>query len=176
MVKLEEITCINAPLKRCFDLARCVEVHLAGNVHFGESASAIGGITSGLIGMGQRVTWRAKHFGIWQHLTSEITRMDRPTFFQDTMIRGAFRSMKHDHYFRSLDSDQTDLGSKELDTKGIEQTEVRDVFYFSAPLGFLGWLAERLVLGRYMQALLHERNMVLKQIAESADWQRYLPS
>src|SRR5205807_404585 len=58
MVRLEELTVVQAPIERCFDLARSVEVHLAGNVHAGESALAIGGITSGLIGMGQRVTWR----------------------------------------------------------------------------------------------------------------------
>lgn len=33
MVRLEELTVIRAPIERCFDLARSVEVHLAGNVH-----------------------------------------------------------------------------------------------------------------------------------------------
>ena len=64
MVRLEELTVIGAPIERCFDLARSVEVHLAGNVHFGEQAVAMAGVTSGLIGLGQRVTWRAKHFGV----------------------------------------------------------------------------------------------------------------
>ena len=77
-------------------------MHLAGNVHWGEAAVAAGGVTSGLVGMGQRVTWRAKHFGVWQTLTSEITAMDRPAYFQDAMIRGPFRFMKHDHFFRSV--------------------------------------------------------------------------
>jgi len=63
MVRLEELTVIHAPIERCFDLARSVEVHLAGNVHSGEAAVAMAGVTSGVIGMAQRVTWRAKHFG-----------------------------------------------------------------------------------------------------------------
>jgi len=33
MVRLEELTIVPAPIERCFDLARSVEVHLAGNVH-----------------------------------------------------------------------------------------------------------------------------------------------
>ena len=160
MVKLEELTLVQAPIERCFDLARSVEVHLAGNVHSGEAATAMAGITAGLIGMGQRVTWRAKHFGVWQKLTSEITAMDRPAYFQDTMIRGAFRSMKHDHFFRPLSPDET---------------EMKDVFCFAAPLAVLGRLAEIAFLRRYMQALLHERNAVLKRIAESQDWRKYLP-
>lgn len=66
MVTLEEFTVIRAPIERCFDLARSVEVHLAGNIHYGEAAMATAGVTSGLIGLGEHVTWRAKHFGIWQ--------------------------------------------------------------------------------------------------------------
>ena|SRR6516225_8829857 len=160
VVRLEELTVIRAPIERCFDLARSVEVHLAGNVHSGEAAEAIDGITCGLIGPRQRVTWRAKHFGIWQALTSEITAMDRPTYFRDTMIRGAFRSMNHEHFFRPLSQDET---------------EMRDVFCFAAPLRILGRLAEFVVLRRYMQALLRERNAAIKEIAESPAWRRYLP-
>lgn len=159
MVRLEEITTIQAPLERCFDLARSVEVHLAGNIHFGEQAVATSGVTSGLVGMSQRVTWCAKHLGVRQNLTSEITSMQPPTYFQDTMIRGAFRFMKHDHYFRALPSGET---------------EMKDVFCFAAPIPILGRIAEVLVLRRYMRNLLHERNVVIKQTAESQDWQKYL--
>ena len=161
MVKLEELTVIQEPIQRCFDLARSVEVHLAGNEHSGERAVALAGVTSGLIGMSQRVTWRAKHLGVWQNLTSEITALEPPAYFQDTMVQGAFRFMKHDHFFRPLSSGQT---------------EMRDTFCFAAPLPALGRLAEIIFLRRYMRALLQERNAVLKQIAESSDWQRYLPS
>lgn len=160
MVRLEEVTVIRAPIERCFDLARSVEVHLARNVHSGEAAVAMAGVTSGLIGLRQRVTWRARHFGVWRRLTSEITAMDRPAYFQDTMIRGAFRSMKHDHFFRSL---------------SLDETEMRDVFCFAAPLGILGRLAEIAVLRWYMRSLLRERNSVIREIAESPAWQRYLP-
>jgi hypothetical protein len=53
---------------------------------------------------------------------------------------------------------------------------MKDVLYFSAPLGLLGRMAEVFVLRRYMQKLLHERNVVLKQVAESDEWRKYLPS
>lgn len=159
VVTLEDLTVIRAPIERCFDLARSVEVHLAGNVHCGEAALAIAGVTSGLVGMAQRVTWRAKHFGVWHNLTSEITAMDRPTYFQNIMIQGIFRCMKHDHFFRSLSR---------------EETEMKSVYCFAAPLPILGRLAEIAFLRRYMQALLRERNAVIKEIAESSKWQVYL--
>ena len=152
MVTLKEVTVIRAPIERCFDLARSVEAHLAGNVHWGEAAAAAGGVTTGLVDLGQRVTWRAKHFAAWHTLTSEITAMDRPSFFQDTMIDGPFRSMQHDHIFRTLSPNLT---------------EMEDVFRFAAPLPVLGRLVEILVLRRYMQRLLRERNAVLKELAES---------
>ena len=160
MAKLEEITRIHAPIERCFDLARSVEVHLAGNVHSGELAVALGGVTSGLIDLGQRVTWRARHFGVAWKLTSEITAMDRPAHFQDAMTRGPFGFMKHDHLFRSLSANET---------------EMTNIFCFSAPLGSLGRMTESAGLARYMRALLRERNRVLQQIAESSDWRKYLP-
>ena len=160
MVRLEDLTVIRAPIERCFDLARSVEVHLAGNIHSGEAALALGGVTSGLIRMGERVTWRAKHLGLWHNLTSEITAMDRPAFFQDRMVQGVFRFMQHDHFFRPLPHDET---------------EMKDAFCFAAPMPLFGRLAEIAFLRRYMHALLRERNAVINEIAESSEWQRYLP-
>ena len=160
MIHLKENTVIHAPIERCFDLARSVEVHLVANIHSGEQALAIGGITSGLPKLSQQVTWRAKHFGVWQNLTSEYTAMQPPTYFQATMVKGIFRSMQADHYFGTLPSGAT---------------EMRDDFRVAAPLPAFGALAEALFLRRYMLTLLRERNAVIKQIAESNDWQRYLP-
>jgi ligand-binding SRPBCC domain-containing protein len=152
MVTLEEITSIRAPMERCFDLARSVEVHLTGNVHYREKAVAEAGVISGLLGAGDRVTWRARHFWISWRLTSEITTFDRPAYSQDVMLRGPFRLMRHDHFFRPAPGGGTDM---------------RDVFCFAAPIPILGRMAEILFLRSYMRRLLHERNAVIKEIAES---------
>ena len=164
MIELHEVTLVAAPVQRTFDLARSIDVHLLGNTHFGEHATA--GTRTGLIGPGESVTWRARHFWISQNLTSAITAFDSPLYFQDTMLRGAFQSMQHDHYFRELPPSPA----------GDTQTEMRDIFRFAAPLGPLGWLAERLVLRRYMRNLLGERNRIIQQVAASGDWRKYLPA
>jgi ligand-binding SRPBCC domain-containing protein len=161
MVTLRELTVIRAPIARCFDLARSVEAHLTGNVHWGEAAVAEGGIHSGLVDLGQRVTWRAKHFAVWQRLTSEITALNRPVYFQDTMVEGPFHCMQHDHIFRATSPDMT---------------EMEDIFRFAAPVRVIGRVAEILVLRRYMRSLLRERNAVLKELAESGTWERLLPA
>jgi hypothetical protein len=161
VIRIDETTLIHAPIERCFDLSRCVEVHLLANVHSGEQALARGGVTSGLVGLSQEVTWRAKHFGMWQTLTSRTTVMESPRYFQVTMVRGIFRFMQADHLFRSTEP-------------GI--TEMSDHFCIAAPLPVLGPIAEVIFLRRYMLALLRERNAVIKRVAESSDWQRYLKS
>jgi hypothetical protein len=160
MIRLEETTMIEAPVQRCFDLSRSVEVHLIANVHSGEQAVACGGVTSGLVGLSQQVTWRAKHFGLWHTLTSKTTALKSPSYFQVTMTSGIFRFMQAEHFFRTHPSGMT---------------EMRDLFSIAAPLPVLGPLAEFLHLRRYMLALLRERNAVIKCIAESpTDWQQYL--
>ena len=160
VVTLEEVTFIHAPRERCFDLARSIEVHLLGNTHFGEQAVATSGVTTGLIDLGQSVTWRAKHLFVRQTLTSQITAMKPPESFQDSMISGAFKFMQHDHFFEALSGNET---------------RMNDVFRFSAPIPILGRIAEVCLLSHYMKMLLRERNAVIKQVAESEEWRRYLP-
>ncbi len=159
MICIATTTLIAAPPDRCFDLARSVEVHVAGNIHSGESAVARPGVTAGLLKLGDSVTWRAKHLGIWQHLTSEITAYDRPRYFHDKMTKGPFRAMAHDHFFEAT---------------GSGQTSMKDIFRVEAPLAILGRIAEFVFLRNYMRALLEERNAVLKRIAESEEWRKYL--
>lgn len=147
-------TRIRAPLQRCFDLARSVDLHLQSTRGTGEQAVA--GVTHGLLGPGDQVTWRARHFGVWQELTSCITAFDPPRHFRDSMVRGAFARFDHDHYFIA---DVTDIADGEY-------TDMRDVFDFTSPLGPLGRIADALVLTRYMRRFLAERNRILKQVAE----------
>jgi ligand-binding SRPBCC domain-containing protein len=90
-------------------------------------------------------------------MTSRITAFDPPSYFQDTMVRGAFRSFQHDHFFSEKD----------------DATEMRDVLRFSAPVPIAGQLAE-LLLRSYLRRFLRERNSFLRQVAEGDDWRKYL--
>jgi ligand-binding SRPBCC domain-containing protein len=91
-------TTINAPAEVCFSLSRSIDLHIISTKHTGERA--IAGVTSGLISLGESVTWRAKHFGVWQHLSTKITEYERPYYFADEMVEGAFKCFKHEHYFQ----------------------------------------------------------------------------
>ncbi len=156
MVRIELVTRIAAPLERCFDLARSIDLHMVSTEWTGETAVA--GITSGLIGPEQEVTWKGRHFGVLIAHTSRITLYDRPRHFQDCMVHGSFRSFCHDHFFEVHDG----------------ATLMKDVACFGAPFGVLGSLAERLVLKGHMLGLLRRRNQHIRRVAESEEWRRYL--
>ncbi|MBC7804870.1 MAG: SRPBCC family protein [Akkermansiaceae bacterium] len=142
-------TMINAPVERCFDLARNISLHCASTS--GTNEKAVAGVTEGLIGPGETVTFEATHFGVRQRLTSRITEFEYPRRFVDEMLQGAFHSLHHLHEF-----EPTATG-----------TLMRDTMTFVSPLGWLGILADKLFLQSYMTHFLRERNTHLKHVAES---------
>jgi ligand-binding SRPBCC domain-containing protein len=159
MPVIELTSLIEAPAERVFDLARSVDLHLASTAHTGERA--VDGVTSGLLGPGDQVTWRGKHLGVWQNFTSRIVLYDRPHHFRDSMVRGAFRRFDHDHHFEPSDA------------RG-GQTLMRDVVDFTSPLGLLGVLADRAFLIRHLRGLLLRRNQIIRETAETDRWTMYL--
>lgn len=156
MAKIELTTIINAPIDRCFDLARSIDLHKLSTA--GTEEEAIAGVTSGLIGLGEQVTWRARHFGIRQALTSKITAFDSPVHFRDEMVKGAFKMIRHDHRF---------------ETSG-DKTFMRDRLLFESPGGMLGLMFNKLVLEKYLRNLLIRRNQMIKEVAESNQWKTIL--
>ena len=156
MPKIELQTEIKADKKIVFDLSRSIDLHLLSTAKTDEKA--IAGKISGLIGLGESVTWRAKHFGISQNLTSKITEFESPNFFVDEMLKGAFKSFKHEHHFTEIK----------------EGTVMKDIFVYTSPFGILGKLADTLFLKKYMTDLLIERNRVIKEVAESEKWKSIL--
>ncbi|RZJ80394.1 MAG: cell division protein, partial [Flavobacterium sp.] len=92
----------------------------------------------------------AKHFGIYQTLTSKITKLKAPFYFQDCMLEGAFSFIKHDHYFE--------------EQNGI--TLMKDVFAYGVPYGIFGKVFNKVILKKYMTKFLVERNRVIKEVAE----------
>lgn len=141
-------TLIRAPAPVCFDLARNIDFHLAASRRSGERA--VNGVTSGLIGDGETVTWEGRHFLIRFHLTSRIIRFDFPNLFADEMQSGPFNRWRHTHRFVA-EGDQTRM---------IDDVE------FASPLGIAGRLVDYLILNRYMTNFLLEHNSLLKKYAE----------
>lgn len=153
-VRFEVEITIAAPPAVVFDLSLDIDAHRASMGRSNERA--IGGVTTGQIALGEDVTWRATHFGIPFTMTSTITDLERPLRFVDQQMRGPFRSFRHEHLFRPTGSG----------------TVMIDRIEFRAPFGPIGSIAERLLLGRYLQNLIETRNDYLKQQieAEGVGW------
>lgn len=142
-------TIIKADIQTVFDLARDIDLHQKSTFKTGEKA--IAGRTSGLIEEGETVMWRAKHLGIYQTLTTKIISMKKPYHFTDIMLKGAFKSMKHQHIFRQED----------------KNTIMTDIFEFHSPFGIIGKIFDVLFLKNYMKKFLLERNKLIKFTAEN---------
>lgn len=150
-------TKIAAPPERCFLLSLNIDLHKESTAQTNERA--IAGVTHGVIGPNETVTWQGRHFGLILTHETLISKYERPRHFQDIMLRGMFKTFEHDHYFDLLPD-----GS----------TLMRDGLRFAAPLGPLGRIAETLVLRRYLTGFLTERNELIKVVAESPE-KRWLP-
>lgn len=146
IVRLETI--IRAPAEVCFDAARDITLHEQTAGHTGERAVA--GVTSGLISLGETVTFEGRHFGISQRLTSKIVEFDPPHRFVDEMQEGAFKRMRHIHEFREVEG----------------ATLMVDTLDFASPLGPIGWIVDLIFLRSYMRGFVAKRNAELKRLIE----------
>lgn len=156
MPKIYLKTEIKARKEIVFDLSCSIDLHKISTKQTNEMA--ISGVSSGLIGLNESVTWRAKHFGIYQQLTSKVTAHKRPNYFADEMVKGAFKSFKHEHHF--------------TDSNG--GTLMVDIFDYQSPFGILGKIADKLFLKGYMLNLLAKRNETIKHFSESGKWRELL--
>src|SRR5581483_11754044 len=137
-------TRILAPTHVCFDLARDVGAHVRTSSTTGERAVA--GETSGLLELGDEVTFEAVHFRIRQRLTSKIVEFDRPSRFVDEMVRGVFASLRHIHEFIVEDP----------------WVLMRDTLVWRSPFGPLGIVADRLFVERHMRNFMVTKQSELK--------------
>lgn len=148
MARIELEMLVHAPPEACYALALNVQAHLDSTSRTGERVVA--GPADGHLKLGDVVTWEARHLGIRQRLTVRISAATPPRYFQDVLVRGAFRTLQHDHYFKAVSGG----------------TLMRDVFEFSSPLGFVGRWFDALFLTRYMTRFLRTRNAQLKERLE----------
>jgi ligand-binding SRPBCC domain-containing protein len=133
------VTDIPADPTEVFELARDIGAHVASMS--GSRERAVAGVTTGPVQLGDTVTFRARHFGVWLTMTARIVAMDAPRQFVDEQERGPFRAFRHEHRF----DPSPDGGTRMVDT-----------IVLSSPV--LGRVAERAVLVPYLRRLIASRN------------------
>jgi len=149
-------TFIEAPRERVFDLSRSVDLHKSSMKHHEEQV--VNGVMTGLMNINDDVTWKAKHLFKERTLKIKITQMQRPEFFCDEQLNGDFLSLKHEHYFKTIENG----------------TIMIDQFRYEMKKNFIMKLVNRVYLEKYMRRLLEERNAVIKTAAEGNQWKQFL--
>jgi len=147
---------IKAPVERVFDLSRSINLHQISTTDTNEKA--IDGVINGLINKNETVTWQARHFFKTRRFTSKITEMQSPGLFIDEMIKGDFKSYRHEHHFKATDNG----------------TIMIDLVTFESPYSTIGKIANSLFLKSYLERLLKKRNAVIKDYAETQKWKAIL--
>lgn len=132
-------TLIDAPPERCFDLVRDPRTQAEPRP-----------VITGEYGVGQRVTFTSRRFGVSRDLKVEVTEFDRPRRMVDEMKEGLFAAFRHIHEFIPHGNG----------------TLMRDTIEWTSPLGILGKIADGLMLKRTLEKIVRGRNAKLKSLAE----------
>jgi ligand-binding SRPBCC domain-containing protein len=111
---------------------------------------AIAGRTSGLIELGETVTFRGKHFGFYLNHKSKITEMEFPNYFVDEMEKGLFKSFRHEHTFVTKNG----------------TTVMIDNLQYETPLGVFGSVFDKIVLKKHLTDFLLKRSQIIKDLSE----------
>ncbi len=148
MTTIRLITKINAPIQTVFDLTRNIDIHQQSTAQSDEKA--IAGRTSGLIELGETVTFRGKHFGFYLEHQSKITDMEIPNYFVDEMVNGHFKFFHHEHTFVTQNG----------------HTVMIDFLQYKAPFGIFGRFFNKILLKKHLTDFLEKRNEMLKDLAE----------
>jgi len=145
-------TFIAAPIDRVFDLSRSIELRKKSMSQ--NQGQAVSGITSGLIGLNETVTWKSRRLNRVWILKTLIVKMERPFLFTDEMVSGDFRSMKHEHHFKRVNNG----------------TVMIDLISFETPYGNIGNFINSVFLTGYLKKSFEKRNQLIKEYAESEKW------
>ncbi len=160
MKELQLSITIQAPIERCFDLARSMDFHTWSMKATGEKI--VSGRPSGLIELGEFVEFEAAHLGLVRRLRAKITKFNRPRSFMDEQDKGPFRTFRHEHRF-----------STNPDNPSI--TLVEDHLYIVVGWSVFGLIAERALVVPHLQRLLTQHQFNLKAALEGEEWKRFLP-
>jgi ligand-binding SRPBCC domain-containing protein len=155
MYTVSETTHVNAPLDRCFLLGTSIKlVSRTLKMH------ALERDENELIQPNDRLIWHGWKFGLPQMHETRVTAYDRPHYFQDSMGRGRFKRYQHEHTFTEIDG----------------HTLLHDKIRFSLPLGWVGDMVAKTLIVPYIAGMLHRHLQLLKRVAETEEWRKYLPA
>ena len=99
---------------------------------------------------GMVIQYRVSPFpGFSTDWITEITQIKHHQHFIDDQRVGPFALWHHQHHFRELDADRT---------------EMKDILHYQAPLGILGTIADKLFVHRQVKQIFTAREEAIKRL------------
>lgn len=147
--RLEFTICIPRPLEACwnfFSRPENLEALTPSDVDF-EFLTPLAGIE---MYPGMAIQYRVRPFpGFTTDWITEITQIKHLSYFVDDQRVGPFALWHHQHHFKAIDSDNT---------------EVKDILHYQVPLGPLGTIADKLFVHRQVQQIFAFREQAINQL------------
>ncbi|MBM3914638.1 MAG: SRPBCC family protein [Sphingomonadales bacterium] len=156
MPKIHLTTFIGAAAEVVFDLSRHITLYKESMAPYKQEAVA--GTRFGLIEKGDTVTWRSHHLFKERLQRVKYIELQRPDVMIEVQLQGDLASLRHEHYFKSIDNGMLLI----------------DLLEFEMPYGSLGRLFNSFYFTGYMESLLHRRNETIKRFAETDRWKKIL--
>ena len=76
MIELFANVVVDAPIQRCFDITRSIDVHQDSSILI--RGRAVAGKVGGLSDLGDETTWSARFFGMRFRVRTKVTEMEVP--------------------------------------------------------------------------------------------------
>ena len=147
--RLEFTTTVPRPLAECwnfFSRPENLEKLTPEDVKF-EIKSPVTGVE---MYEGMIIQYRVSPFpGFSTDWVTEITQIKHHSHFIDDQRVGPFALWHHQHWFRALDD---------------ERTEMRDILHYQAPLNVLGSIADRLFVQRQVRGIFTAREAAIRRL------------
>lgn len=90
--------------------------------------------------------------GIPMNWTTEITQVVEPLFFIDEQRQGPYKMWHHQHKFKEVEN-------------GVL---MEDIVHYQAPLGFLGDIANKIVIRKKLEEIFNHRRKVINEFFNNA--------
>lgn len=149
-------TFIAAPVERVFDLSRNLTIYKTLMQDRKETMSS--GAATNLVSQGETMTFHAKHLGKTRLVMTRVVEIQKPNSLVQEQVKGDLLHFKHEHHFKAVENG----------------TILIDMIDFDGPRDFIGKIIGKLYLKRYLEKLIHKRNTLIQQYAESEKWRAVL--
>jgi ligand-binding SRPBCC domain-containing protein len=151
-------SCIHAPVDRVFNLSRSISLHKAVIRKY-DHGNIDGGGSEGLMKQGDKIRFQLKLMGARRALVTQMEHLDFPKEFSSALVSGPFKSLHHQHHFKSIDNG----------------TLLIDLLEYEPAFGLAGKMADAMIIRSFLKKYLEAKNKLIKQYAEGEKWKVVIP-